>query len=177
MKKVVFAALVVAMGMGFGTGNAFAENGLAAGSKSLGITAGSDTLITGKLGLAQDMAVLVGFGLSNSSAKVVGIVDKGTTLQLAGAVRKYLKVADFAPFAEGGLQITSNTGGATERTGFGLFANVGAEYFFNKQFSVEGSAGVSLSSDSYKDTTPGGSTTSVTTLSTQRGAVGFNFYF
>lgn len=170
MKKVVFAALVVAMGMGFGTGKAFAENGLAAGSKSLGISAGSDTLITGKLGLAQDMAILAGFGLT-----VKGGDAKGTDLQLLGGVRKYLKVSDFAPFAEGGLYIKSDTGGATETTGFGLFANVGAEYFFNKQFSVEGSAGVSLSSNSNKDAA--GKTTSSTELSTQRAGMGLNFYF
>lgn len=170
MKKVVFAALVLAMGMGIGTGNAFADgNGLAAGSKSLGVTTGTDTMITGKLGLAKDMALLAGLGLSTKSGDV-----KGTMLQLAGGIRKYLKVADFAPFAEGGFQIKSDTGGTTETTGFGIFANVGAEYFFNKQFSVEGSAGVSLSSNSSKTA---GTTTSYTELSTQRGVVGFNFYF
>lgn len=174
MKKLIFATLVVAMGMGFCLGNAFAEgNGLAAGSKSLGITVNNDTIITGKLGLSRDLALLLGIGLRTSNENTP-IGNKGTELQVEAGLRKYLKVADFAPFAEAGLQIISDTGGDTERSGFGVFANVGAEYFFNKQFSVEGAAGVALSSDSFKTA---GTTTTSTTLSTSRLGVGFSFYF
>ncbi|MBF8251509.1 MAG: hypothetical protein HW382_1137 [Deltaproteobacteria bacterium] len=174
MKKVVFAALVVAMGMGIGSGNAFAEgNKLGYGSKSLGITVHDEIMIKYKLGLDKDLALLLGFGLRNSNENTPA-GSKGTELQLEAGIRKYLKIADLAPFAEGGLQVISNSGGTTDRTGFQIFAGAGAEYFLNKQFSIEGSAGVGLSLDSYKTA---GTTTSSTTLSTQRLGMGLNFYF
>jgi hypothetical protein len=174
MKKVVFAALVVAMGMGIGTGSAFADgNSLAAGSKSLGITVHDEIMIKYKLGLDKGLALLLGFGLRNSDENTPA-GSEGTELQLEAGIRKYLKIGDLAPFAEGGLQIVSNSGGTTDRTGFQIFAGAGAEYFFHKQFSIEGSAGVGLSLDSYKTA---GTTTSSTTLSTQRLGMGLNFYF
>lgn len=180
MKKVVFAALVVAMGMGFGTGSAFAAGNSIANGKSLSVGLSDNPLVGGKLGIANDLAVLGGIGLTTTS----GGGSSTTNLLLEGGIRKYLKVDDFAPFADAGVGINSNSGNGSSNTDWFLFARVGAECFLTKQFSIEGSAGLNLGSTQQTTTSTNPitgasvqSTSTVTSFGTQTFGLSANYYF
>ncbi len=183
MKKVTFAALIVVLAIGIGMGKASAaekgngagkasaaekassaDNDLAEGSMSLHITTAGDQMIIGKYGLSHDMAILAGIALNSQS----GGGSSATNMQFFGGLRMYLKAQSsyFFPYVEGGVLVSSLSSGGSSSTSTGLLGNFGAEYFFDKLVSVEGSAGVSLSSAS-----------STTVISTQRMGLGLNFYF
>lgn len=178
MKKVALVALIVVLAMGIGAGKASAaekasaverasaaEKDVRDGSMSLHITAAGDQMIIGKYGLSQDMALLAGIALDMQS----GGGSSATNMQFFGGLRMYLKAPSpsFVPYFEGGILVSSLSGGSgSSSTSTGLLANFGAEYFFYKRVSVDGSAGASFSSAS-----------STTTISTQRMALGLNFYF
>lgn len=172
MKKVVLSVVASVMVMG---STAFAGgNSLGEGSKSLGFeTANSRTMVIGKYGISQDMAVVGGFGFSSTSSNAPG-ASGVTELGLAVGARKYLKVDDFAPFVGGSLAYTSNPNGVKDSSSLGIQVDFGAEYFLAKQFSLEGSVGIAYGSATTKV-----GTTDVTNTSfgTTRSAIGANLYF
>jgi hypothetical protein len=166
VKKFVLVVLAAALFLGIGIKNASADNSLKTGNVSLGITTGTDSLVYGKYMLANDLAIDggLGFGIHTADDK------RDTDINFEVGVRKYLKVADFAPFVGGVLSYDIANDG-DEKT-FGIFAVGGAEYFLAKHLSLEGTVGLGYSSTSYKaaDKTAG-------LFGTKRAAIGFNFYF
>ena len=159
MKKIAIVAVVMVMMAGL-VGSAFAANSLAQGSKAISVGMGdsyfvhslapmSDVYlnnvvdISGRYFVAKDMALYGGFGLQLNS----GDYD-GTYFSFTVGARKYLSTNDFAPFIGGQLSYISVD--ADGPTGVGKIADIkvvdiaalfGAEYFFSKNFSVEGAIG------------------------------------
>lgn len=183
MRKMTVVAMAVVVIMAC-AGSAFAANSLANGNfgLSVGFTDlsafpdGLENTIIGKLFLSNDLAAVLGFGLTSASGDA-GMAD-GTDLSLLIGVRKYLKNDDFAPFAEGLLVYINNETDAaaagSERETIGVLANFGGEYFLHKQFSLEGSAGIGLMK--IEDTIAGISA-DTTVLGTTSVGVRANFYF
>ena len=182
MKNLTLLGTAFAMAMM--AGNAAAESGPAAGKFGINIgftqpSAISGTpanfLINGKYFITKDMAVLAGVGLvivdSGAAAN-----SKSTSLGFQGGIRKYLKSDDFAPFVGGKLQYLSTRQGANDVTDFALMAEGGAEYYFSKQFSVEGSIGLGYASSESKPVA-GGASTKSTALGSTTFNVSANFYF
>jgi hypothetical protein len=102
--------------------------------------------ISGRYFVAKDMALYGGFGLQLNS----GDYD-GTYFSFTVGARKYLSTNDFAPFIGGQLSYISVD--ADGPTGVGKIADIkvidiaalfGAEYFFSKNFSVEGAIGIGV---------------------------------
>jgi hypothetical protein len=123
-------------------------------------------MITGKFFTQNDLALLGGFGLVNTSGA-------GTDIYLMAGIRKYIKTdkqsANFVPFVGG--RLWHSTVNSVGTNGWGLSAEGGAEYFLSRHFSLEG-----LVSAGYGSNTPsGGSATS--TLSTTVYSLGANLYF
>lgn len=178
MKKTVLAAIVFASLIGIGTGSAFAAgNDLNKGSKSLGFGIvgapfnTNTTQITGAYFLEKDLSVIGGFGLQLRSGDA-----KGTEFDVMAGLRKYLKVDDFAPFVQGAVGYASSTvDKGTDTSTFFAAGAFGAEYFLAKHFSIEGSAGISLASQTDKPT--GGSSQTTTAFGTQNYGLFANFYF
>ena len=194
MKKIAIVAVVVVMMAGL-VGSAFAANSLVQGSKAISVGMGdsyfvhslapmSDVYvnnvvdISGRYFVAKDMALYGGFGLQLNS----GDYD-GTYFSFTVGARKYLSTNDFAPFIGGQLSYISVD--ADGPTGVGKIADIkvidiaalfGAEYFFSKNFSVEGSIGLGLGQ--YNNDMPaaagGGDSTY---LGTRTVGVMANFYF
>ena len=191
MKKIAIVAVVVVMMMGL-AGSAFAANSLAQGSKGISVGFGNDVFnqpnmptgpttntqnpvvdLSGRFFVAKDVALTLGAGLQLNSGDA-----EGTYLSLSFGARKYLSTNDFAPFVGGQVSYTTydakNAAGAkiADATIFDLVGFVGAEYFFNKQFSVEGAIGLGLgqvSDDQANNDT--------TYLGTRTLGVKANFYF
>ncbi len=82
--------------------------------------------------------------------------------------RKYLHVADFAPFVGGRLSYAKTQDSTVKSTS--ITAEGGAEYFLAKQFSFEGRVGLGYESD---ETGP----VKNTRFGTRTFGVSFNFYF
>jgi hypothetical protein len=127
-----------------------------------------DTLI-GRMFLSPGLALNVGFGFQTADGDP-GMPD-GTDLSLLLGIRKYLRIDDFAPFAEGDLVYISNDSSRLDT--LGVLANFGAEYFLHKQFSFEGSIGVGL----LQIETNTGPNAESTILGTSSLGVRANFYF
>lgn len=129
----------------------------------LSVSTTSNTMISGKYFIGDELAVLGGFGLLHN--------DGATDLYLMGGLRKYLPHSSttFVPFvgARGWYSSVKSSNVST----VGLAAEGGAEYFLNKHFSVEGTVAVGYASKS----PTGGSSTS--TFGTSMYALGVNFYF
>lgn len=177
MKKIALALAMIAM-----TGSAYAANSLYAGAMGLNIgmtdsgvtagsTAGSGTpMISGKYFMAKDLALIAGLGLGINGADA-----KGTDIVFSVGMRKYLKTDDFAPFV--GARFVYGTFGdsAVQKvSGYALLGEAGAEYFFNKQFSMEGRVGFGYQS---VETTTGATTAKATRIGTESLGVSANFYF
>jgi hypothetical protein len=168
MKKIVIVLVVLAMVAGIGIGSASAANSLQQGTIGFNINAvnsNDDFVLTGKYFVLKDLAILAGFGFG-----IKGGDAEGTDFGIGGGIRKYLKTDDFTPFVGGGIFYKDTRDG--DQTDISIFAEFGAEYFLQKQFSIEGSIGVgyrSLDNDTtnYKDTTFG----------TLRSGISVNFYF
>jgi len=169
MKKFVLVVLAAALFLGIGIQNASADNGLKQGTFALGVSTDPDMVIHGKYLLANDLAITggLGFGLKGGDAE-------GTDIAVEAGVRKYLKVADFAPFVGGVLSFSSTNDSNT--TGFALYAEGGAEYFLSKHFSFEGSARFGYISNDVKNPVTGVKFKD-STFGTGRAAIGANFYF
>jgi hypothetical protein len=180
------ATLVLAIA----AGNASAANSLATGAMGLNVgftnataLSGSSTpaafMINGRYFIAKDTAVMAGVGLSINDSGV-SPNSKSTDVGFMAGIRKYLKTEDLAPFVGARFQYLSTQqgvgGGANDVTDFALEAEAGAEYFFAKQFSLEGSVGFGYSS-SESQPSGGGATTKATSLGTTSYNVAANFYF
>lgn len=148
MKKIVMAVLAAALFLGIGIQNASADNSLKQGALSLGVAVAAPVsnsitasisavpVLQGKYMLANDLGLLAGLGFGAKG----GDLD-GTDLEMLVGVRKYLKVADVAPFAGAKLMYDSRDDGTTEISYVTVAVEVGAEAFLLKQFSIEGSVG------------------------------------
>ena len=178
--------------------SAFAANDLQAGAKAFSIGFGDSALnnlaspadasqtpppvnIGGRYFIERDVAILAGFGFQTNGSDL-----SGTYFSIMFGARKYLRTEDFAPFL--GVQFsylsydaTVKINGANTKyadfTAYELAGMFGAEYFFAKQFSVEGSIGLGLgrmSSDFVNGQRAQGDTTY---LGTKNLGVKANFYF
>jgi hypothetical protein len=162
MRKFLIVTLVLGLAMGIGIGSASAAgNSLKAGMFGFGVGLGNSVFgntggtsgtaagvitISGKYFVANDLAVTAGLGMQGST----GDVD-ANFFSIAGGLRKYLKVDDFAPFLEARLtyateKFTGGAGGAgnVHEDILDISGLFGAEYFLTKQFSVEGSIGFGI---------------------------------
>ncbi|MDO8990582.1 MAG: hypothetical protein Q7U91_13230 [Sideroxyarcus sp.] len=180
MKKIALAGAILVLAMAAGGASAAgnkADFGPSTGTFGFNVGIGTiadttqDFMVAGKYFFAKDMAILAGAGLQ--------FVDNGqatnntsTSIGLMGGFRKYLVTEGLSPFVGGQLQYSSTEPGGAKLTNFALIAEAGAEYFFSKQFSVEGSvfAGY-LSSDN--DATGN----KATVFGTAKGNLSVNFYF
>ena len=177
MKKSALAGATLALVMM--SGSVLAANSLVAGAMGVNIaltdtgvtpsTTGSTGafVIKGKYFMAKDLAVIAGFGLGINSGDA-----KGNDVGFTAGVRKYLKTEDFAPFVGARLDYASTNDSNTTATA--IVGEAGAEYFLNKQFSLEGRVG--LGYQSVKQTT-GNISTTATRLGTQSLGISANFYF
>lgn len=164
MKKFVLSVFAAALFLGIGIQNASADNGLKKGNFALGVDTGTDMIIHGKYFLATDLALTAGLGFG-----IKGGDAKGTDIAIEVGARKYMAVADFAPFLGGVLSYASTKD--SNLTDFALYAEGGAEYFLSKHFSFEGSVQFGYKSSKVKNGFEDA------TFGTGRAAVGANFYF
>ncbi|HXY55899.1 MAG TPA: hypothetical protein VEM40_14645 [Nitrospirota bacterium] len=187
MKRFLIVAAVLGFVMGLGSGSASAAgNSLKAGMFGFGVGVGNSVFgntggtsgtaagvitISGKYFVANDLAVTAGLGIQGST----GDVD-ANFFSIAGGLRKYLKVDDFAPFLEGRVTYVTEkfTGGAggVHQDVLDLSGIFGAEYFLTKQFSFEGSIGFGIGHVE-NDTT----NQDYTYFGTRTVGVSANFYF
>jgi hypothetical protein len=194
MKRIAIIAVVVLMAAAL-AGSAFAANSLASGSKGISvgmgdslfthkvaptdtagfnISSGNDVVdISGRFFVGKDVALMLGAGLQLNSGDA-----EGTYLSLSFGARKYLSTNDFAPFIGGQISYVTadgdNAAGVTvyDVSIFDLAALFGAEYFFSKNFSLEGAIGVGLGQwNNDVNNTDG------TYLGTRTVGVHANFYF
>jgi hypothetical protein len=175
MKKIALAGATLVLVMA--AGSVLAANSLNTGTLGLNVNAvntnntntntNDNFVINGKYFVAKDMAILGGLGI-----RVAGGDAKGTDLGFIVGVRKYLKTDDLAPFVGGRFTYTSTND--SNITDLGLVAEAGAEYFFAKQFSVEGRVGFGYTSTEDKTTVP---TTKATYVGTGTAGISANFYF
>jgi len=179
MERKFIKAFVVVMTVGLAmAGTASAENSLKSGAKALsfGIKDNNGIEVSGRLFVNHDVAVLAGIGLDHKSN------DETTTdYSLSGGFRKYIGMADLAPFLGVNASFTRRevivnavpTGTDVKSEGtFGLDANFGLEYFFARQVSAEAQVGLGLSSVHHVN----GSDANVTELGTFSSGVTVNFY-
>ncbi len=173
MKRTIIAAMVVVMILSIGAGAATAANSLKQGTIGLNVNVNDDFLISGKYFIMKDLAVLAGLGIG-----IKGGDAKGTDIGMGAGARKYLRTDDFATFV-GGFLFYSSTQDSNQKA-LRLMGEFGAEYFLNKEFSIEGSAGFGYTSQETKTpAAPGVAATSnkETTVGTQRFGLSVNFYF
>lgn len=155
MKK---ASFLVLLGILVISGSAFGANSLNSGAAAISVGMGDSVFshpaipnvdgvinhvvdISGRMFLAKDMALYGGFGLQTDG----GDAD-GTYLSLTVGMRKYLKVADFAPFVAGQLSYITvkSDPNIVDLSVIDLAGLFGAEYFVGPQFSLEGAIGVGI---------------------------------
>jgi hypothetical protein len=193
MKKLIVVAVAVVMVMGL-VGSAMAAEAASSASNSLqrgnmGINVGmGDSLfsvkavpmagagpndvvnVTGKYFIANDLAILATFGFQSDGSDY-----DGTYISFGGGVRKYLSTSTtgaFNTFADVKLvyaSVDSDTTGA-DMSIIDISGMFGAEYFFSRQFSLEGAVGVGigqLSDGNFDDLY----------LGTRTVGVSANFYF
>ncbi len=171
MKKI--ASVVATLALAIFASGAYAANSLSKGTFGLNIGTGSagDTdfvdggfIINGKYFIQSDMAILGGFGFGSLG----GDTAKGTEVGLIVGARKYLRVADFAPFVGGRLSYAKTEDGNRKRTS--IMGEGGAEYFLAQRFSFEGRAGFGYESDEIGPLKN-------TRFGTRTFGISFNFYF
>jgi len=157
------------------SGTAVAENSLRTGAKAINLTVNTtgdsvllsealDTRLKGKYFTSNTMAILFGVGLN-----LYGSDGDGTDMSLMGGVRSYQGSGDFATFFGGSISYADleSLGNVTEIAFLGEF---GGEYFFHRQFSVEGSLRAGYASADFGPVT-------VTNLGTFGGQISLNYYF
>jgi hypothetical protein len=188
MKKIALVGATLALAMAAGSASAAgrgSEPVPTAGSFGISVgltpatmnTTASDFLITGRYLITRDMAILAGFGFQSTDNGATAN-NKATNFGFMGGFRKYLKNEELAPFVGARLQYLSTKDYTThaDTSDFLIGAEVGAEYFFNRQFSVEGAAGAGYVSHDVK---PVNATTSVkgSVFGTLMYSLSANFYF
>ncbi len=166
------------------SGAASAANSMQAGSMALNVSVFDGTsaavqssvvngaaddlyIVQGKYFLEKNLAILAGVGIG-----IKGGDANGTDFGFKAGARKYLKTSDFAPFFGGYFQYSSTNDSNYKITQ--IMAEFGAEYFFAKQFSIEGAARAGYMSG--EDST-GVTTEKATNVGTASAGVSFNFYF
>jgi hypothetical protein len=191
MKKIAILAVAMVMMAGL-AGSAFAANSLAQGSKALSIGFGDSVLnhvasptdqnqnnpivdVSAKFVIAKDMAITAGLGFQMNTGDL-----EGTYLSFNVGMRKYFKTDDFAPFV--GAQLSyitydaelppANGGQYVDFSAWDVAGVVGAEYFFSKQFSIEGSVGLAIGTAEDNQ-----SNLDTTYIGTRNMGVRANFYF
>jgi hypothetical protein len=176
MKKLLIVTVALVMVMGL-AGGAFAAGAMNAGAMGINVGTGNSVFgetglvrITGKYFFDQDMAFLAGFGFQTTS----GDADVNVFSFQVG-LRKYLGTGDFAPFV--GARISYETfedtsAPAVDEEALDLMGEFGAEYFFSKQFSMEGSIGIGFGT--VEDNI---ANTDYTYFGTRTVGVSANFYF
>jgi hypothetical protein len=149
MKKFLIVSIVAGMVMVLGIGSAFAagtDTSLKAGTFGFNVGFGDSSLgntgvimISGKYFLAGDLALIAGVGFQASSGD-----QDANFFGISAGVRKYLKIDQFAPFVEGRFTYVNERIDINniDRDTFDVSAVFGAEYFLNRQFSIEGSVGL-----------------------------------
>ncbi len=187
MKKVIMILMAVAVITAAGVGSAFAA---AAGSTSLqsgtvGINVGfGDSVfgdvgvvtISGKFFMQDNLALIGGLGVQASS----GDLD-ANFFGISGGARYYFRTDEFAPFVEGKLSYADEevdvnaTGNRIDHTAIDFAFLFGGEYFLQKHFSIEGSAGFGFGTETIR--TPGLPDQDVTYFGTRTVGVSANFYF
>jgi len=175
MKRAVIVALVLVMMMGIGIGSASAANSLAAGTVGINITTSpDDLLISGKIFVTNSVALLAGLGFGAKGGDAIG-----TDFAMLIGARKYFGNADFVPFAGGGIEYRSTQDSTVKQTA--VVGQFGAEYFLNKQFSIEGSVGFGYTAEEETTKTVVGTTVVTRKLGTNIGTassgLSVNFYF
>jgi len=190
MKKLGVVILTFVLAAVIWPGSASAANSLKQGTlgfnvdvnnNSFGLNGDVDNnfVLTGKFFVANDLAVLGGFGLG-----IRGADAKGVDLGITAGIRKYLKVDDFAPFIGGTFFYSQTQDG--DAKDFSLLGEAGVEYFLHKQFSIEGKVGFGYSSretSTSTTTAQGGflikttTTSRVSDIGTERLGLSVNFYF
>jgi hypothetical protein len=190
MKKLVVIALVFVLTAAIWPGNASAANSLKTGTIGVNVDVNNNTfgfggtdnnnfMITGRYFFTPDFAVLAGVGMG-----IKGADAKGVDLGITGGARYYLKTDDFAPFLGATLFYSDTQDGDVKD--FALMAEAGAEYFFHKQFSIEGKIGIGFTSQETTTTTTTASggflvktstTERANNFGTERLGISFNFYF
>jgi len=178
MKKLVIVTVALLMIMGL-AGGASAASGLNSGSMAINVGMGNSvygdigvTRITGKYFMDRDIALLAGFGFQTSS----GDYDS-KFFSFQGGVRKYLKTDDLSTFAEGRITYEKEKINApgflpVDVDVIDFSVAFGAEYFFGKQFSLEGSVGVGFGTQDDNSTNE-----DITYFGTRTVGVSANFYF
>ena len=190
MKKLAVVILTFVLAAVISPGSASAANSLKQGTLGFNVDVNNNFfglnsdvdnnfVLTGKFFVANDLAVLAGFGMG-----IRGADAKGVDLGLAAGIRKYLKVDDFAPFIGGEfIYSTTQDGDAKD---FSLLGEAGVEYFLHKQFSIEGKVGLGYTSretTTSTNTAQGGfivkttTTSRVSDIGTERLGLSVNFYF
>lgn len=167
MKKIALA--VSALALALVAGSSFAANNLSKGTFGLNVNTQDNFVINGKYFIENDMAILAGAGLRIQG----GDNNKGTDIGFLAGIRKYLKSDDLAPFLGGRFNYSSTTDSTVINLGFS--AEAGAEYFFAKQFSLEGRVNLGYSSTENKPV--GGVTTKTNYIGTTAVGLSANFYF
>ena len=192
MKKMTLVVSTLALAMAAGSASAAtassASNGPSAGNFGLNVDltkpttqfgTPADFLINGRYFITKDMAILAGFGLQMVDSGAT-TSSKSTNIGLMGGFRKYLKTDDLAPFVGGKLQYLGTRAGtgatAADVTDLSILAEIGAEYYLAKQFSLEGSVGAGYASQESKAVVGGGSS-KMTGFGSVTYNLSANFYF
>lgn len=132
-------------------------------------------MITGKMGLQNDMALLAGFGFGSvSQTPAGGASQSATDFGFMVGARKYFSAGDFSPFMGGRVDYLKIGPSAASTSGLSFAAEVGAEYFLNKHFSVEGAIGFGYFS---ADVTSPAGTAKSSFFGTNNYGLSANFYF
>ena len=179
MKKMLSLAMAVLSFTLIGANSASAAAGatsLKAGALGLNVGFGDSALgangvitVSGRYFLLNDLALQAGVGMQASS----GDLD-AKYFSTAICVRKYFTTEEFAPFVEGKFSYISENIAlkGVDASTVELSGNFGAEYFLNRQFSIEGSVGVGLGRVDDKI-----SNKDYTYLGTHTLGLSANFYF
>ncbi len=185
MKKILIILMAAVITMT--AGSAFAQqrsgggSGPASGTMGINVGYGDSvygdlgvTRLTGKYFIARDMAILAGLGLQSSS----GDFD-ADYFSFLGGFRKYLSTSELSTFVEGKLifeSIEFNSPGSSAAENvdsIDISFAFGAEYFFSRQFSVEGSIGFGFGTVEFNTPT----NPDYTYFGTRTAGVSANFYF
>ena len=188
MKKIALVGATLVLAMAAGSAAAAParapayDQGPSAGSFGINVpiatnlysTAPADFLITGSYHISKSVAVLAGLGLQMVDTGAA-TNNKATNIGIMGGARYFLKTDDLAPFVGGRLQYTSTKNdGVTDTTTIVLAAEMGAEYYLSKQFSLEGSAAFGYGS---KEQKAGTVSNKASVIGTTMINVSANFYF
>jgi hypothetical protein len=176
MKKTVLIGTALALTLGAASASA-AGGTPNAGSLGLSIDTSIDSkgafneprMINGRYLVKKDFAVLFGAGLG-----VWGADAKGTDIGFMVGGRYYFKNEDISPFMGGRFLYASTND--SNLSAFAFLGEAGAEYFLNKQFSLEGRVGFGYASIEQKPPLVAAKAKS-SLFGTSAFTLGANFYF